>query len=109
MAVMAGASFFDPDRLSRGPVPCLRKLPLGRSITGDDTSIIARLVGCDEFLQGCKETCFSKNASADVPYKLVMVMQHVEDQARTSLFTGWHPTPLPFSKGIDLLVHCFLT
>ena len=37
-----------------------------------------------------------------------MVMQHMEDQSRTSLLTGWHPTSLPLSKGLDLAMHCFL-
>ncbi len=80
-------------------------MPRRGLLTGDDTSIIARLVGCDEFLERPKESRFSKSASADIRYKLVVVMQHVEDQSRTSLFTGRHPTSLPLSERIDLLMH----
>ena len=80
-----------------------------KSLAGDDTAIVTRLVGRDEFLQRCEEPQLSERGGTEIPNKFDVIVQHMKNQPCTTLRTGRHPLSLPFSEAVDLPVHYLST
>lgn len=99
-----GSADQDPVRLER-PVPgepevatiALRHLEAARSVTspslstpsppashsssGDHGPVVARLIRCEDFLERPEDPGFAAGIGADVEQELVVIVQHVEQEA----------------------------